>query len=82
MDRRQNGAHCSYFHRWFQHPILRLRQARLGNGPYTHAGEFGEPVTRNYEIANTNAVSDAPSRLAFETYQRLLNDWEKKIEIP
>eukprot|EP00971_Amphidinium_carterae_P034721 683378-Amphidinium_carterae.1 len=26
MHRRFNGAHCSYFHRWFQHPVWRLGQ--------------------------------------------------------
>eukprot|EP00971_Amphidinium_carterae_P348449 6490494-Amphidinium_carterae.1 len=63
-------------------PIWRLSQARVGNGPYTLANEFFEPVTRNYEIANSNALPDLPSRQAYDTYQRLLNDWEKKVEIP
>eukprot|EP00971_Amphidinium_carterae_P287722 5712096-Amphidinium_carterae.1 len=82
MDRKHNGAHCSYFHRWFQHPIWRLSQARVGNGPYTRANAFEEPVTHNYEIANSNALPDLPSRNAFATYQKLLNNWEKKIDIP
>eukprot|EP00971_Amphidinium_carterae_P250188 4966413-Amphidinium_carterae.1 len=28
LQRRFNGGHCSYFHRWFQHPIFRLSQAK------------------------------------------------------
>eukprot|EP00971_Amphidinium_carterae_P145971 2893414-Amphidinium_carterae.1 len=82
MNRRFNGAHCSYFHRWFQHPIWRLSQARVGNGPYTLANAFGEPVHRNFEMADSNALPDLPSRQAYEQYQKLLSDWERKIEIP
>eukprot|EP00971_Amphidinium_carterae_P342240 6481482-Amphidinium_carterae.2 len=82
MNRRFNGSHCSYFHRWFQHPIWRLSQARVGNGPYTLASEFGEPVHNNFEIASSNCLPDLPSRQAYAEYQKLLNDWDKKIEIP
>eukprot|EP00971_Amphidinium_carterae_P119684 2371103-Amphidinium_carterae.1 len=47
--RRFNSGHCSYFHRWFQHPIWRFGQARVGNGPYSLAGEHHELVTGNWE---------------------------------
>eukprot|EP00971_Amphidinium_carterae_P227573 4514303-Amphidinium_carterae.1 len=70
MDRRSNCGHCSYFHRsvrWFQHPLWRLGQARVGNGPYTLAGEQHEPVRRNFEVANQHALPDLPSKDAFQT---------------
>eukprot|EP00971_Amphidinium_carterae_P029513 581100-Amphidinium_carterae.1 len=82
MHRRFNGAHCSYFHRWFQHPIWRLGQARIGNGPFTLAGAFGEPVHSNFVITDSGALPDLPSRQAYSVYQKLLNDWDKKVEIP
>eukprot|EP00971_Amphidinium_carterae_P279544 5549497-Amphidinium_carterae.1 len=82
MQRRFNGAHCSYFHRWFQHPVWRLGQARLGNGPYTLAGSFGEPATTNFATVDSSFLPDRPSRQAYMKYLELLNDWEKKIEIP
>eukprot|EP00971_Amphidinium_carterae_P026832 529372-Amphidinium_carterae.2 len=54
-DRRLNSGHCSYVHRWFQHPIWRLGQARVGNGPYTLVGEHHEPVMKKFEIPNLNS---------------------------
>eukprot|EP00971_Amphidinium_carterae_P135917 2693147-Amphidinium_carterae.1 len=82
MHRRFNGAHCSYFHRWFQHPVWRLGQVRLGNGPYTLAGAYGEPVHSNFASVDSSVLPDRPSRQAYARYQELYNDWEKKIEIP
>eukprot|EP00971_Amphidinium_carterae_P284021 5639111-Amphidinium_carterae.1 len=85
MHRRFNGAHCSYFHRWFQHPVWRLGQARIGNGPYTLANAYGEPVHSNFAIADSSVLPDLPSRQAYANiakYQELFNDWEKKIVIP
>eukprot|EP00971_Amphidinium_carterae_P201886 4005783-Amphidinium_carterae.1 len=82
MHRRHNGAHCSYFHRWFQHPVWRLGQVRLGNGPYTLAGAFGEPVHSNFAFVDSSVLPDRPSRQAYARYQELYNDGEKKIEIP
>eukprot|EP00971_Amphidinium_carterae_P334984 6470598-Amphidinium_carterae.1 len=79
MQRRFNGAHCSYFHRWFQHPVWRLGQARLGNGPYTLAGAYGEPVHSNFANVDSSVLPDWPSRQAYARYQELFNDWEKKI---
>eukprot|EP00971_Amphidinium_carterae_P120881 2394802-Amphidinium_carterae.1 len=65
MHRRFNGAHSSYFLRWFQHPIWRLGQARLGNGPYTLAGGYGEPAARNFEVIDSSFLPDWPSRQAY-----------------
>eukprot|EP00971_Amphidinium_carterae_P310575 6171374-Amphidinium_carterae.7 len=81
-ERRFNGGHCSYFHRWFQQPLWRLGQARVGNGPYTLAGEHHEPITRTWEVPNGNTLPDAPSRTAFAHYQRLLQEWETLTEVP
>eukprot|EP00971_Amphidinium_carterae_P090438 1790766-Amphidinium_carterae.3 len=81
-DRRTNSGHCSYFHRWFQHPIWRLGQARVGNGPYTLAGEHHEPVIRNFEIPNMNSLPDAPSKAAYMKYQNLFEAWENNVVIP
>eukprot|EP00971_Amphidinium_carterae_P303073 6022150-Amphidinium_carterae.1 len=65
LHRRFNGAHCSYFHRWFQHPVWRLSQARLGNGPYTLAGSYGEPATTNFQTVDSSFLPDRPSRQAY-----------------
>eukprot|EP00971_Amphidinium_carterae_P202869 4025817-Amphidinium_carterae.2 len=81
-DRRSNCGHCSYFHRWFQHPIWRLGQARVGNGPYTLAGGHHEPVVRNFEIPDMHALPDQPSKAAYQKYANLLDAWENEITIP
>eukprot|EP00971_Amphidinium_carterae_P089032 1762233-Amphidinium_carterae.2 len=81
-DRRSNAGHCSYFHRWFQHPIWRLGQARVGNGPYTLAGEHHEPVRANFDSPNQHALPDGPSKAAYQTYLNLLEAWTHQIAIP
>eukprot|EP00971_Amphidinium_carterae_P312643 6214004-Amphidinium_carterae.2 len=74
--------YSSYFHRWFQQPIWRFGQARVGNGPYTPAGEHHEPISRVWEVPNGNALPDGPSRKSFGYYQQLLTEWKIVTKIP
>eukprot|EP00971_Amphidinium_carterae_P112622 2230323-Amphidinium_carterae.2 len=68
--------------KWFQHPIWRLGQARVGNGPYTLAGEHHEPITRSFEVPNQLSLPDVPSKVAYQKYRALLDAWQLEVTIP
>eukprot|EP00971_Amphidinium_carterae_P239390 4752398-Amphidinium_carterae.2 len=72
-ERRINGGHCSYFHRWMQRPIWRLSQAKFGNGPYTLCKEHHEPATAVWKDINVNSIPDLPSRNAYTKYRVIVD---------
>eukprot|EP00971_Amphidinium_carterae_P221152 4390538-Amphidinium_carterae.3 len=69
--RRGNGGHCSYFHRWMNHPIWGLGQAKMGNGPYTLLKERFEPANAVWQVVNFSSLPDDPSRKAYVKYRQL-----------